>query len=651
MAFAGAATGAPAQSEGMTALGPSFSGTKLPINKLGVKSLSPGAAKAVEKNPYKAVVVAQANAKGALLAGSVNRSVPKVQRPAALSYKAPAGLNASAATAVDQPITLKSSAVQSSTGVNAYQQEQFGGYQLEPPDPSLCAGQGFVVQVVNQQLQISNQNLQKLSAPMPLEGFFGNFIDPMFDPLCSYNHSTGKWYITNAVSDFASFSGVFIAVSTSSDPRSPYNIYFLDLTNFGGDGFCAVGFCLADQPNLGSDQFTISISTNQFELNGVLPSGGQFAGAAYVLIDKFALALGAPAPNVVAFDIGVSPGIFPDFAFGDCVNGNIVGAPGPCWYSIQPADAANGRYDTRNNGTEWAMSALDFFGAGDDRIATWQFVNTSSIGAFIPNITGFLRVLSIGHTTYSPPPLSAQPQAPTGPNTANGNPLGDFAVLIGICPPGTPPAGCSNPGPIDSGDDRMRDTMMTTTTTGARVMWGGLGTATGAANPCGCIGGGGQAGVMYFGLNLGAASVGLAAQWTIHNPTNDLQFPSVSIMDNGLALGAYSVSGPALRPSSAYSVFSTTMAPAAIQIANQGLGVQDGFTQYNDVFTSGYRPRWGDYSGAATMGNSIYFTTEFIPAPNCSLAAFIVDDTCGGTRSFAANWGTSLNKATQVPHP
>jgi hypothetical protein len=300
------------------------------------------------------------------------------------------------------------------------------------------------------------------------------------------------------------------------------------------------------------------------------------------------------------------------------------------------------------------MSALDFFGAGDNRIAAWQFTNTSSIGAFIPDINGAFGVIDLGHTVYSNPPLSAQPQSPTGPSQANGNPLGDFAVLIGICPPGTPPAGCSTPGPIDSGDDRMRDTMLTTTTTGARVMWGGLGTATaGDPHACGCVAGD-RAGVMYFGLNLGAASVSLAQQWTIHNPSNDLQFPSVSILDSGLALGAYSVSGPALRPSSAYSVFSTTMAPAAIQIANQGQGVQDGFTQYNNVFTAGYRPRWGDYSGAATMGNSIYFTTEYIADANCSLSQFLIDDTCGPSpnvvnankRSFAANWATSLNRAT-----
>ena len=48
------------------------------------------------------------------------------------------------------------------------------------------------------------------------------------------------------------------------------------------------------------------------------------------------------------------------------------------------------------------------------------------------------------------------------------------------------------------------------------------------------------------------------------------------------------------------------------------------------------------------MGNSINFTSEFIPVPNCSLSQFLIDDTCGGTRTFFANWGTSLNRAN---HP
>ena len=274
----------------------------------------------------------------------------------------------------------------------------------------------------------------------------------------------------------------------------------------------------------------------------------------------------------------------------------------------------------------------------------WQFTNTSTIGAFIPDINLSAGLADTGHHTYSQPPLAAQPQTVTGPGTAGGNPLGDFLVFSGACAPGTPPNGCSNPGPIQTNDDRMRDTMMTTLPNGSRIMWGGLNTATGST-----------AGIMLFGFNLGSSILNssLARAWTIHNPSNSVYFPAVSILDSGLALAAYTVSGSALRASSAYSVFSTSMPPGAIQVSNPGLGLQDGFCNY---FGAGPlpdcgRPRWGDYSGAATMGNSIYFTSEFIPVPNCSLSQFIVDDTCGGTRTFAGNWGTSLNRATHTPHP
>jgi hypothetical protein len=619
------------------------------MEKMGIARMQAVAPKALEKNPYKAVL--QSTAKGALIAASAGKDVPNARMTRALGYKAPTGLNASAAATADQPMALKHGSVLSKTGVNAWQQDTFGGYNLEPPDPSLCAGAGFVTQVVNNQVQISDSNLNHLTAPIPNEVFFGDFLNAIFDPLCSYNHSTGRWYYTLAVTDFASFSGVYIAVSTSADPRSPWNIYFLDLGNFGGDTGdptpdegCYVSLCLADQPNLGSDQYTISISTNQFDLLG----GGcltGFCGAAYVLIDKVALALGSPFPNVVAFDISTGPTLSPDFDFGDCVSGF-----GPCWYSIQPADAANGRYDTRSGGTQWALSALDFFGISDSRVALWRFSNTQMIGAFVPAISGTAAILHMpAHETYSNPPFASQPQNVTSPIQPNGNPLGDFLVLSGLCPA----AFCGNPGPIATNDDRMRDTTMTTLPNGSRIMWGGLTTAAG-----------GNAGILLFGVNLGttAGNSSLSRFWRIHNPTNDVYFPAVSIFDNGIALAAYTVSGPGQYASAAYSVFSTSMAPDAIRVANLGQGVQDGFTQYGFVF--GSNPRWGDYSGAATMGNSIYFTSEYIVDANCSLAQFLVDDTCGPStghpsnqilsprvpfankRSFFANWGTSLDRAT-----
>ncbi len=429
-------------------------------------------------------------------------------------------MNATAAATVDQPVTIKNPAVLSKTGVNAWQQDIFGGYNLEPPDPSLCAGAGFVVQVVNSQVQISDGNLNHLTAPIPMEAFFGDFVNSLFDPLCSYNHSTGRFYMTEAVSDFATFSGVYIAVSTSSDPRGPWNIYFLDLGTFGGDGRAwRAARALPRRPaeprlrpvhdlDLDEPVRPDRCGVRQRLLwRCVRPHRQGRAGARGTVPER---------RRIRHLD---RPAISPDFDFGNCVTGF-----GACWYSIQPADTANGRYDTRSGGTQWALSALDFFGLSDNRIALWRFANTQSIGAFIPNISGSMAMLHYNGHAYTNPPLAPQPQNPTSPIQVNGNPLGDFLVLSGACPPGTAPAGCSNPGPIQTNDDRMRDTMMTTIGTcvpnhssATRQMWGGLTSG----------GFGGQAGVVLFGVNLGGSSCttsslaasSLARVWTIHNPS------------------------------------------------------------------------------------------------------------------------------------
>jgi hypothetical protein len=637
MALAGAATGAPAAPQAASEV--TLTGTKLQATKMGTGLMAAVAPKAVEKNPYKAVL--QSAAKASLLANSANRAVAKVAPVTRSLRAAPTALNQTAATTAEQSLSVaQQGSVLARTGVNAWQQETYGGYNLEPPDPTLCASPSFVVQVVNNQIQISDSNLNHLTAPIPNEAFFGDFTNFIFDPACTYNHSTGRWYYTLAVTDGLTFSGVYIAVSTSSDPRSPWFLYFMDVGNFGGAGACAAGLCLADQPLLGSDQYTLAISTNQFDISGLGNCLTGFCGAAYVLVDKVALALGLPFPNAVAYDISNSPAISPDFDFGDCIF-----AFGPCWYSIQPADSGNGRYDTRNGGTQWAMSALEFFGIGDNRIAVWQFRNTQTIGAFFPNITATMDVKHFPFGIYINPPDAAQPQNPTSPIQVNGNPLGDFLVLVGLCPPGTAPAGCSNPGRIQTEDDRMKDTVVTAQTNGHRIMWGGLTSDVG-----------GRAGIHLFGVELGTTALNstLVSHWILHNSAADVYFPAVASFDDGTAVVAYTVSASNLYASSGFSGFSTATAPSGIGIANLGHGVQDGFTQYPIVF--GGRARWGDYSGAATALGRIYFTSEFIPDFNCSLAQFLVDDTCGPSavvpgarkRTFFANWGTSLNA---VGHP
>ena len=138
MAFAGAATGAPAQPQLSQAEDITLpAGVKLPMQRLGMGSMAGGAAQPVEKNAYRALK--KATAKQALLSYSANRNIQKPSK-AGLSYKAPRAANAAAAALADQPIVGKHGSVLSGTGVNAFQQELFGGYNLEPPDPSICAG-------------------------------------------------------------------------------------------------------------------------------------------------------------------------------------------------------------------------------------------------------------------------------------------------------------------------------------------------------------------------------------------------------------------------------------------------------------------------------------------------------------------------------
>ena len=87
----------------------------------------------------------------------------------------------------------------------------------------------------------------------------------------------------------------------------------------------------------------------------------------------------------------------------------------------------------------------------------------------------------------------------------------------------------------------MQDTNLTRVGAGGWIMWGGLNTDATAAGLCPCPGAGGRVGIMLFGVNLGSsiATTSLANVWTIHNPENDVYYPAVAILDNGLTLASY----------------------------------------------------------------------------------------------------------------
>ena len=462
------------------------------------------------------------------------------------------------------------------------------------------------MQVVNNLLEVYDAQGNELSPPIPAEYFFSDFENDVFDPKCYWDPDTNHWFVSWAVADFSfgAFSGVYIAVSVTANPLGPWNIYMLDTTDpFGNNGcFDDTGVaCLGDQPLLGADKWTLQISTNEF------PLVGGFNGAMYFLIDKTALALGLPNPNVVGFNLAATA--TPD---GACPT-DSSGAP--CWYSVQPAESSNANYTVALNGVAFALSALDFFGDNDNRIALWGFFNTRTISAVAPNISGGVTTLPAG--AYGQPPLAVQREGP--------HPLGEAV-------------GVTNVREIQTNDDRMNE-----------VDWNHrTGWLTGAVNTGANVGhpSNFRAAIEWFGVRLHVIgnNVFVVAQKNgyIANAHADTIFPAGTTANSGNGIWVYSLTGDSLYPSAAFSTFSNTANPNRILISHPGVGPQDGFTEYCVELGCGpHRPRWGDYSGAVTTGNVSYWTTEFIDN-SCTFAEWDVDSTCGGERSTFINWANSI---------
>jgi hypothetical protein len=162
----------------------------------------------------------------------------------------------------------------------------------------------------------------------------------------------------------------------------------------------------------------------------------------------------------------------------------------------------------------------------------------------------------------------------------------------------------------------------------------------------------GHIGIAYFVVRPHLTSAGLGGssitkQSYLVSRGNDVEYPSIGVDSQGKGVISFTLSGPNFFPTSAYATIDKSGA-GKVMIAALGQSPQDGFTEYE--FRNGgtgagpYRPRWGDYSAAVAVGHSIYFASEYIQYANCSDAVFAVDTTCGGTRSRAANWGTSVNR-------
>jgi hypothetical protein len=564
---------------------------------------------------------------------------------------------------------------------------------VEPADQGLCAGNGYVVEDNNiGEILVFNTALGRVSAPISLDSLMGLASQtPTFGPgtgwssagdiSCLYDYNNGgHWFFTEIVSSTSessggTFAGCFagvagtcyegIAVTVGSNPFGPYNVYFLNANyNPSEPGW---PYFLNDFAKISVTRDAFLVFYDEFPLFCGGFGGGCFNGAQEFAFDKNAFELGLPATSP-HFTVAIeNMGLFPT-PDGTCASDNIYHAPGiTCWYQVIPAQPPDpSQYDNSHGGSGYMLGSLDFYGAGDTRIALFDWTGLSNLNSrncrACSGIQFGGQLFSGVLFYYGEGFPGAQKSGPT--------PLGDAYTALGTICTYNAGAVCTEGGIATNGDG------FTQVSQAQGQVWGAISTEIlqtytherGQTCPCSEI----HQGAVYwvigtassYGFGRGGFSV--TSQGYVSAEHEDLEFPAIAAEGywyqdggNGGAIMTFTLSGNGgptgadhggFYPSTAYgrlTSYSNGLLGSLINIADKGKSPQDGFTEYQ--IYDGYgvpRFRWGDYSWAIYLpwsGGTIYFATNYIQYPNCSDATFAVDQTCGGTRVGAANWGTSVN--------
>ena len=474
-------------------------------------------------------------------------------------------------------------------------------YSLEPPDQGLCEGNGLVMEPVNDVLAVYKaENHAMIAGPTALNAFFGlppaiirgthNQYGPFLsDPRCFYDQPTHRWFVTILYISTNPSTGVMeapsyelIGVSQTNSPTGSYNIYAINTTDPSGAG-CP---CFGDQPLLGLDATGLYTSTNEFPIHG--PG---FNGAQIYAMSKWALASGASSVLVAHFDVS-----------------QALAPYGGLSYSVQPATTPpGGEYATINNGTEYFLSALQFVDTFDNRIATWAMTGTKSLNSSSPSLS--IQFVVIGSEVYGQP----NPASQKAGNYPLGQTLGQPLEFL------------------NTNDDRMNQVVYS-----RGLLYSGVNTLLA----------GGDTGIAYFivkpSFRDGALNSGVDKQGYVSVAGDNVFFPSIGVTKDGQAVLTASLSGPDYYPTAVYVRIKDGKA-GNVHIAGAGIGPEDGFTGYAQYNGNGVA-RWGDYSAAfaGTDGN-IWVAAEYI-GQTCTLAQYKADNTCGGTRTSLANWGTFITR-------
>jgi len=471
---------------------------------------------------------------------------------------------------------------------HAQQRTAFGGNQfsVEPPNPSLAVGNGYVLEGVNNAVQVYDavSGAPLLPAPIASNQLFGltpainwttgiNGVFPT-DMRVFYDAGIDRWFVLQRSLDNDEYgnainsSHLYIAVSQTVDPTGTYNVYTMDTTNRGHLG-CP---CFADYPQIGADAHGFYISANEFST-----SFNSFVDATILAISKPALASGAISPSAFRFTIPFISGY--EFA-------------------IQPASTPPGAsYFLANGGGQFFASTQGSY-AVDNKLAVWLMTNTSSLGNADPSPI-LTSTLSSVLTHVYPDVATQRP----GPLPYGSSVSGVLAYL-------------------DGGDNRV----LSVSYAGGRLY---ATFATGVTDEDARQLVGGAYVVLATNFRGGVLATQLLRQGYLLVRGNHLLRPAIAVNSLGRGAITFTLVGPGYYPSAAFVPFDTNSTGPSIQVAAFGMSPEDGFSGYSFAGFPGVA-RWGDYSAAvAASDGSIWMATEYVPdAPRTQLA----------------NWGTYLSR-------
>jgi len=581
-------------------------------------------------------------------------------------------------------------------GLNHYQQRYSRGgnqFSVEPPDQGLCVGNGYVLEVVNDVLNIFNTSGQSVlpdntatnivagfprnvNHAIDLNSFYGyppainrttgvrgEFVT---DPSCIYDTATQRFFMVVLTLDsqvpgpcqgvFSCVNHLDLAVSKTSNPTGQWNIYKTDVTNDGTNtGGVNPGPYLGDYPHIGADANGIYLTTNAYPWheNG-------FSGAQIYAFSKAQLAAGAADVTMVHLDTSGTVNVPSD-----------AGSTQP-GFTVWPAQSPATQFNTNTGGTEYFMSS----NAADEaqnpksghagtrsstQLVVWTLTNTSSLNTASPSLSLTNKVLTVG--LYGVPPQAQQPGSgnPPGTDTPQGFCLNDettvtiagtgcYRLLVSTAVHNaTKPEVITK---IDSNDTRMQQVMYAN-----GKLWGALDTAI---NP---DGGPQRAGIEWFVVNPTTPKITI--QGYLGATGYDFTYPAIGVTPSGRGVMAFTAVGDTKYPSAAYAAIDANVGVSQWNFVpgGQGAATDDGFSGYKaQNFPNPIRPRWGDYGAAAVDGNSIWIASEYIGhACNYTtwggpfFAGGAGDNllgTCAGAshgpggRTALANWSTFISKFT-----